>query len=130
STSLTPPLRILAAYAVFFAFGWFAYKCADRLEAFARHGWWNFSLGMVGSFFFFAALDDSRGRPSTMVAFSAGLTVWFIAYGLIGLYLRYANGANPTVRYLADASYWIYLIHMPLTILLSATLADASFNAF
>src|SRR5690606_5436176 len=27
STSLTPPLRILAAYAVFFAFGWFAYKC-------------------------------------------------------------------------------------------------------
>ena len=37
----------------------------------------------------------------------------------IGLAHRYLNKSNPTVRYLADSAYWVYWIHLTLTVGLS-----------
>jgi glucan biosynthesis protein C len=42
-------------------------------------------------------------------ALSLGLTLCSIALGK-----KYFNGNRPSMRFLADASYWIYLVHLPL----------------
>lgn len=42
------------------------------------------------------------------------LTVWLLAAGIIGLFLRFATTERPVVRFLSDGSYWLYLIHLPL----------------
>lgn len=34
--------------------------------------------------------------------------------GLIGVFHRFFRNPSPTVSWLADASYWMYLIHVPL----------------
>ena len=48
---------------------------------------------------------------------SVGATlVWLFFFGLTGLFLRYCSRPSPAVRYLVDASFWIYLVHLPLTI--------------
>ena len=37
-----------------------------------------------------------------------------MVFGLIGTALRLVTQSGPVVRYLADSSYWIYLVHMPI----------------
>ena len=41
-----------------------------------------------------------------------------LAYSLIGLFLRYMNRPSSRWRYMADASYWIYIVHVPFVIML------------
>jgi glucan biosynthesis protein C len=39
---------------------------------------------------------------------------WTMALGLIGLFHRFFAEPRPAVAWLADASYWMYLVHVPL----------------
>jgi peptidoglycan/LPS O-acetylase OafA/YrhL len=39
---------------------------------------------------------------------------WTMSLGLIGVFHRFFRNPSPTVSWLADASYWMYLIHVPL----------------
>jgi glucan biosynthesis protein C len=49
--------------------------------------------------------------------------MWFFIYGFLGLFLRYLEKPLPPARYMADASYWMYLVHLPCTIVLPALLS-------
>lgn len=60
---------------------------------------------------------------SLLLALSAGLLAWFSIFGLMGLALRCFPGKHPLANYLADASYWVYLIHLPIVCLLQLDLA-------
>ena len=40
-----------------------------------------------------------------------------MTFGLMGLFRRLLSGERYWVRYLSDASYWMYLVHLPLVIL-------------
>jgi hypothetical protein len=46
-----------------------------------------------------------------------GLYAWLMAFGLFGLFVQLKHGHNAATRYLAEASYWVYLIHLPLVAL-------------
>lgn len=39
---------------------------------------------------------------------------------LTGLALRFCASESPVRRYLAEASYWIYLMHLPIVMILQA----------
>ena len=52
-------------------------------------------------------------------AYMTGLWCWVFA--LVGAAVRFLSHESPATRYLADASYWIYLMHMT-TILFFITL--------
>jgi len=41
---------------------------------------------------------------------------WLVALALVGLFRRWGSHPRPVVRTLADASYWMYLMHLPLVI--------------
>ena len=44
--------------------------------------------------------------------------------GLMGIFLRYANTGSTAWRYISDSSYWIFLIHLPLTLLIPPLLLN------
>jgi peptidoglycan/LPS O-acetylase OafA/YrhL len=48
--------------------------------------------------------------------YALGVFTW--TFGLIGLALQFAAGHSPARRYIADASYWIYLAHLPVVMAL------------
>jgi len=56
---------------------------------------------------------------------SGALFAWLTVFGLLGLALRSFDRPSPAVRYLADASYWVYLVHLPVVGLLQADLFGA-----
>jgi hypothetical protein len=118
SNSLVPVPRILIVYAVFYLFGWGLYFNADLLECFARTAWRSMGVGVVAgvllfpAFFRLTGAMPKRELPLLMAVAAAGaLSVWFLIYGFIGLFLRYLNAPNARLRYLSDSAYWIYLVH-------------------
>ena len=44
----------------------------------------------------------------------------------IGFAVRHLAGHSPARRYLADASYWIYIVHLPIVLALQAAFAAAT----
>jgi peptidoglycan/LPS O-acetylase OafA/YrhL len=62
------------------------------------------------------------GPAALALAVLGALFGWLIVFGLIGLFLRWFQHPHPAISYLADSSYWIYLVHMPVIGLLQADL--------
>lgn len=51
------------------------------------------------------------------------LAIWTASFAVIGLALRFLSGFSPARRYIADASYWIYLIHLPIVMALQVAVS-------
>lgn len=117
SAALLPPPRVLVAYGVFFAFGWCLYRQRDELvPAFERRWVRVLTLGIVVSIAYLVVLLAQQ-RLSLRTWHLAGVTlagpaVWLWIYGIVGLFVRHLPRPRPRVRYLSDASYWMYLTHL------------------
>jgi peptidoglycan/LPS O-acetylase OafA/YrhL len=62
------------------------------------------------------------GPAALALAVLGALLAWLIVLGFIGLFLRLFKQSHPLISYLADSSYWIYLVHMPVIGLLQVDL--------
>jgi peptidoglycan/LPS O-acetylase OafA/YrhL len=131
--SFVPSPSILAYYALFFGLG--ATLCAHRqlLADAARNAWRWLALAVattVPAALLFT-LHNSPGYGSRPGVHGAALLLYALAtwtslLALVGLATRYLHRSNPRLRYLADASYWIYLSHMPLMVPILALVATTS----
>lgn len=118
-TSLWPNWPVLATYAVFFGAGWLWYRRRDRC-AWLQRGWgWRLGigalLGVVGTAANFGTMA-ARTRPTLALLAVTAASCWWIILGLIGLFERHFAKPHPVGRTLADASYWVYLVHIPVLI--------------
>jgi len=133
--SFVPNPTILAYYALFFGLG--ATLCSHRqLLADAARNAWRWALlataTTVPAALLFT-LHNSPGYGSQPSVHGAALlfyalATWASLLALVGLATRYLHRSNPRLRYLADASYWIYLSHMPLMVPIIALIATTSFG--
>jgi glucans biosynthesis protein C len=133
STTFVPSPSILAYYALFFGLG--ATLCANRrLIGDAGRNAWRWvacaAVATVPAALLFT-LHNSPEYGSLPLVHGAALLIYALAtwtslLGLIGLATRYLDRPDPRLRYMADASYWIYLSHMPLMVPVLALLAATS----
>jgi peptidoglycan/LPS O-acetylase OafA/YrhL len=56
-------------------------------------------------------------------ALSYALAMWSLVFLCIGLFKKLCSRPNDFVRYVADSSYWMYLIHLPVVIWLQVAVA-------
>jgi glucan biosynthesis protein C len=111
--------KILLAYGVFVGFGWVLYLNRQELDRFAKRAWLWMVVGVLLSCGYLGYMLSLKGEY--LLAGNGGralaaAAMWTLIYGFIGLFLRYYDHPKPVGRYLADASYWVFLIHLPLTI--------------
>ena len=125
-TGLLAPLALLPqtssvfSYGLPFAIGWLAHRQVDRLLALEQR-WLQFTLAAVVLTVFCLTLGGLTPRwepyldDRTLAWYSAAymVAIWCWIFGLIGLAVRFLSDASPTRRYLADASYWMYIVHLP-----------------
>jgi len=95
----------LAYYAIFYVFGIVVYHARYLLSFMARRALLLLALGLVAF-----GLDHALAASNAVFA---AASAWFLMFGVTGTFLRYARHGSRTMRYLADASYWIYLVHLP-----------------
>jgi peptidoglycan/LPS O-acetylase OafA/YrhL len=44
------------------------------------------------------------------------LSSWMLAAGFIAFFVRFANQPNRFFAYFSEASYWIYIVHLPIVL--------------
>jgi peptidoglycan/LPS O-acetylase OafA/YrhL len=129
SVSFVPNGRLLIGYGLYFGFGWLLYFSRERIAGFERFAWTHVLLGLTIFFMTMPLLGLMAGGPLTRPAFqlasaaSGATVVWLLFFGLTGLFIRHVDRPSPAIRYLVDASFWIYLVHLPFTIWLPGLLA-------
>ncbi len=52
----------------------------------------------------------------TILVLARSLIIWLMVLGITGLFLRGTDRPVPCLRYLADASYWLYFVHFLLMV--------------
>ena len=74
-------------------------------------------------------ISNSGGDSASVQALELAETVCYgtsavlFSLGLIGLFERFLRTPRPWVRWLADSSYWIYIMHLPVVTFLTFYLA-------
>ena len=129
STGLLPATHVLLYYAVFFGYGAAAFGARTDddeplIDRLGQH--WRIVLPTTVVVVFPLAIGATFGDEPTRwgsVALQA-LYVWGMTFGLMGLFRRILSGERYWVRYLSDASYWMYLLHLPLVILAQDWIRD------
>lgn len=125
-----PNLPALLGYGLAFAFGWLAQGQADALAIWERR--WGFHLLVACACTAFCMVQAGaapllmpapQGPLKLAYAASYSLGAWCWALALIGMALRFLSAYGRARRYLADASYWIYLVHLPLVVALQGLVA-------
>jgi peptidoglycan/LPS O-acetylase OafA/YrhL len=129
---LIPNSGALLAYGLAFATGWVVHRSSDLvLEAWKRSWWINLAaalgltvwlvtqLGLIPSF-----IPVAPGLDRLPVAAGYMLAVWTWTFGLTGLALIVFKRKSAFWRYQADASYWVYLMHIPVVMALQVLVSD------
>ena len=114
SASLLPQPHVLCYYAVFFAYG-AVYECADDRENRVGRRW---PLALVAALLLFLPAGLATMAHPARTALPQLLYAWSMCWAAIGFFRWLVPAENRTWRYLSDASYWCYLAHLPLLVLL------------
>lgn len=113
-------VEALLFYSFFYLLGWMLYKTKDVLESFLKYDWLLVVLAFIifsTEFLFYDEIDDIvKGVMSAFV-------ISMFIFGITGLFIRYFSNHSAKMRYVSDASYWVYLIHIPFTIIIPGLIA-------
>lgn len=136
SVGLLPIPSVLGYYAIFFFFGAIYWDVSDEDDLLGRR--WYITLPVCLGVVFPVGLEFVTGsfglippesfisiRPVLGNLFQA-LFVWLMLFGSIGMFRSLFSTENRTIRYISDSSYWLYLAHLPLVILVQWYVKDLS----
>jgi glucan biosynthesis protein C len=119
-TSFVPDAEFLLLYGFFFGFGVVLYSARDMLTSFQRGAWPSLAMGLALAGVYKIAVErwlegGASAEQWNLVAIAVNAAmIWLLFFGLVGVLLRHLDRSIPAVRYIADASYWFYLIHFPI----------------
>lgn len=123
SGKFIPPPAEWLHNGLFYLFGYCVYSRQQELFAVFIRRWPAYAV--LGALFVAVAgvLAEQLGqvpRPGSTLPLWIALTyncaTWLWSFALIGAFLRYLPGQQALLTYLAQSSYWVYLVHMPLTV--------------
>ncbi len=117
--SLQPDVGAVLAYGCFFTFGWLLNRQQSFLASLEQrwivHGFvalsaWVICRALAGSTPHWGPILCGLPLAAYTICYVAG--AWSGSFAIIGIALRFLPDLSPVRRYLADASYWIYLLHI------------------
>ena len=128
-TGFLPAPHVLAYYGIFFTFGAVYFGCNEGGARIGR--WWQVTLPLALIVFlagFVLTFPEAGGRAQGWarggsLLFQAAYA-WMMTLGLVGFFRALPGQGSKYVRYLSDASYWLYLMHLPLIIALQGAVQD------
>jgi peptidoglycan/LPS O-acetylase OafA/YrhL len=129
--SLVPHAPALFVYGSFAALGWMLNRQPDFMAPITRLTWPRWIQAGLGitAILTVGGIERDPSNPHFLAArviYALGyaLTMWSLAFLMIGIFKRLAARPSAWVRYLADSSYWMYLIHLPIVVWLQVAVAE------
>jgi len=118
-TGLIPNLAATAGFTTAFVFGWWLHRRADLLDHLKNRWFVYAAAALAGTWWCLQIVNVTpslvpvAGHDHPLYAALYPLTGWSWAFALIGAARAFLRRENPAIRYLADASYWVYIVHIP-----------------
>jgi ABC-type multidrug transport system ATPase subunit/peptidoglycan/LPS O-acetylase OafA/YrhL len=116
--SLIPQVPATVGYGTAFAFGWLVHRSSGALAAIAQRWWLHLAIGVGATVYLLQVVHASPmaqpGFTKNAFAYAYGVALWGLSLGLTGAALRFLSNYSAVRRYIADASYWVYIVHLPL----------------
>lgn len=117
---LLPPPHLVLYYACFFWFGAAVFASAGMATRLGAY--WKILLPL-GFLVLLPVSFFTLGDRITST-FAQAATAWVTAIGAIGIFRHYCSSLGPRTRWLSDASYWMYLAHLPLVVAVQLAIFD------
>jgi peptidoglycan/LPS O-acetylase OafA/YrhL len=127
SVGLLPLPAVFAYYAIFFGYGAMYFGANDQSVTVGKGYWWTLAAAVLVLFPIGLGLNGPD-RPGNRIVFAVmqASYAWVMSFGMMGLFNRLFRSQQFWVRYLSDSSYWLYLAHIPLVMLLQFFVRDWS----
>lgn len=129
--SLVPHIPALLLYGGFFALGWFLDRKPEGLDRFSQLTWFRgaVALAAIAVTLLLTGIQMDPGHPQHELAHrvynvSYAAMMWTLVWLTIGLFRRFCKRPRRWIRYVADSSYWMYLIHLPIVLWLQVATAE------
>ena len=118
-TTIVPEPASTLGYLGAFLTGWFLHASPESMRRIAGNWLPMLVLGLIAT-----VVVWLPGVPREALMVAVALAGWLLGFGLLGAAVRFLDREHTWIRYLADASYWMYLVHLPLLVLFEIPLAD------
>ncbi len=137
--TLVPNLPVVALYGLFFGFGCLLHRRPERLDLLARNWGTGLIFGLAVlwpvcsprtllSFLFPGGGFASWARTLHLLLYP--VMMWSLALALTGFFLAVCRRESRIWRYLADSSYWLYLVHHTVVVPIQILIAGWDFHPF
>jgi glucans biosynthesis protein C len=141
--SFIPLPWVFGFYGLFFAAGWKLWGRESYLDIVGRYVWAliPISAALFAAYYYLMPnLSSVRANPESLLALplerqltmaflSAYLSVFLTLITLV-LGKKFLSGHSHTLKYISDASYWIYLVHLPLMLAIQGLMAPFHWNVW
>lgn len=132
--SLIPHIPVFMLYGGLFMFGWLLHRNASLIEYFAQLTWSKLLLCVVSIIgaIYLSSVEANFGHSQYNLLkagfmLSYAVMMWSLISLSIGLCKKWLYRPNRVVQYVSDASYWLYLVHLPIVIWLQIAFAELPF---
>lgn len=129
--SLVPDIEIFLLYGGFFLFGWLLQRYSPLIANFSLITWQKLLLGVLAitvsvtlSGFEMKLAHENYFAIKLSFLFSYAVMMCSLVSATIGVCRRLFSRSSRFVRYIADSSYWLYLIHLPIVLWLQIAFAE------
>jgi ABC-type multidrug transport system ATPase subunit/peptidoglycan/LPS O-acetylase OafA/YrhL len=115
--SLIPQVPATVGFGTAFVIGWLVHRSKDALTLLSSRWIQHVVFAVVATGWLIHVMHGEPmavpGTTKTLYALVFGVAVWSWVFALTGAALRFLSSYSAVRRYIADASYWIYLVHLP-----------------
>lgn len=129
--SLVPLWPVFCLYFGCFLIGWAFQHNRERFQVYSRLSLSNGVFALI-SISVLIALTPYESQPGyecylwvkALFCLAYGITMWTLIPLTLGLCKKLFSSPKAWIGYLSDASYWLYLIHLPLVVALQIAVAE------
>jgi peptidoglycan/LPS O-acetylase OafA/YrhL len=129
--------QALTGFGTAFGFGWLVHRQIGVLEVWTHRWRQNLVVAVVLSIACLTLVGPTpiitpaaRNATTVIYAVCYVVAIWAWTLAIVGAALHFCSNESPVRRYVADASYWIYLVHVPLVMALQTVVAQWSLPWF
>ena len=133
--TFVPHVPALLLFGLMFSVGWLLHRQPDLLQVLARRWPAHLAAGLLLAIptLFLSGYESHKDlahlreiRWLFLLTYALMMGSWVLA--LPGLFVRFCSGASLFWRYLADSSYWLYIVHLPVVVILQVIVARQAWN--
>ena len=118
--SVIPELASLIGFGTALTFGWLVHRQPDLLNAWSRQWLPHLAAAALATILCLRiagvtpVFNFDVAGSRLLYAWAYPLAIWCWVFAIVGIAVRFLSQESGIRRYVADSSYWIYLVHLPI----------------